>query len=280
MKRGGVDRDLPLVSVIIPTKNAAKTIEACLKSIREQSYSKIEIIVVDNLSVDDTLKRAKKIADKVFNKGSERSAQRNYGVKKSSGRYVVWIDADMVLEPTVIEECVKEIFKNHELKALIIPEVSIGEGFWAACKTLEKRCYIGDEKIEGLRFIEKYTFFRIGGLSESFIAGEDWDFTSRVRSHGYKIGRIKSIVYHYEGRLDLLTDLKKKYYYATKSLPYVDRHIKGPKDVIVFVFRPAFFRNWKILFADPLHTIGLFFIKFCEFGVGALGVLKAMYEKK
>lgn len=274
-----MSKNPPLVSVIIPTRNSNRTIETCLKSIKKQTYKNLEVIVVDNFSSDETSIKARRLTNKVFQKGPERSAQRNYGAKKSSGKYIVWIDADMVLAPTVIEECVKEILKNHGLKALIIPEVSIGEGFWAACKTLEKRCYIEDEKIEGLRFIEKDTFFKVGGLSENFIAGEDWDFTSRVREYGYKIGRIKSVVYHHEGRLDLLTNLKKKYYYATKSLPYINRHIKGIADIILFIFRPAFFRNWRLLVADPIHTLGLIFMKFSEFGVGLLGIIVAKLKK-
>lgn len=271
-------KNTPLVSVIIPTRNSIRTIKTCLTSVKNQSYPNIEIIVVDNYSKDETAQIAKKFTKNVFFKGPERSAQRNFGAKKSSGEFIMWIDSDMILGDMVVEECVKELNHNPSLSGLIIPEISIGKGFWAACKTLEKRCYIGDKKIEGLRFIDKKIFNKLGGFSD-LIAGEDWDFTQRVRSRGYKIGGIKDVVNHDEGELRLVDDLKKKYYYATKSLPYVNNHIKGPRDVILFIFRPAFFRNWKLLASDPAHTLGLFLMKFCEFGVGALGILKAKYAK-
>ncbi len=71
-----------LVSVIVTTKNEEKNIANCLKSIKGQSYpqEKIQIIVVDNNSSDSTTKIAKRFTDKVYNKGPERSAQRNYGI--------------------------------------------------------------------------------------------------------------------------------------------------------------------------------------------------------
>ena len=56
----------PLVSVIIPTKNSARTIEACLRSVKYQDYKNIEIIVVDNFSTDGTQEIAKKYTEKVY----------------------------------------------------------------------------------------------------------------------------------------------------------------------------------------------------------------------
>ena len=267
---------MPMVSVIVPTRNSIRTIESCLKSIRKQAFKKLEIIVVDNYSSDLTLEIAKKFADKLFQKGPERSAQRNFGVKKSSGKFVIWIDADNILPPEIIKECLQAIENN--LHALIIPEISVGKGFWAKCKILEKRCYLGDERIEAIRFIEKSVYNKVGRISENLISGEDWDITTRVRESGYKIGRIKTFMLHDEGQLKLTDDLRKKYYYATKSLPYVSRHIKGPKDVILFIFRPAYFRNWEILLADPLHTLGFLFMKLCEFGIGLIGFIRAKFR--
>ncbi|MHB1679015.1 MAG: glycosyltransferase family 2 protein [bacterium] len=79
----------PLVSVIITTKNEEKNIGMCLKSIKSQSYQNIEIIVVDNQSSDKTKEIAAKFTNLIYDKGPERSAQRNYGVSVSRGEYIV-----------------------------------------------------------------------------------------------------------------------------------------------------------------------------------------------
>jgi len=57
-----------LVSIIITTKNEEKNIENCLKSIKLQTYSNIEIIVVDNNSSDQTKEISQKYTDKVLDK--------------------------------------------------------------------------------------------------------------------------------------------------------------------------------------------------------------------
>ncbi len=269
----------PQVSVIVSTKNAGEVLESCLKSIKSQTYTNIEVIVVDNYSTDSTLNIAKKYTGKVYSKGPERSVQRNFGVVKSKGEYIAWFDADMKLTKKVIEQCVILVQKNTEASAVIIPEKSEGKGYWAACRTLEKKCYLGDERIEAVRFVKKRFFNKVGRLSEDFISGEDWDITTRLRDGGYKIGRIKNFVIHYESNMSLINTLRKKYYYAQKSLPYVQRHVKNPKDIVLFLLRPAFFRNWRLLAADPIHAVGIFFMKMCEFGIGALGIINAKLKK-
>lgn len=124
----------PLVSVIITTKNEEKNLENCLKSIKAQTYSpdKIEIIVVDNDSSDTTKEIALQYTQLVFNKGPERSAQRNYGVEKSSGKYFLYLDADMILSEKVVAECVEKMEADSDLVGLYIPEIIMGDSFW--CK--------------------------------------------------------------------------------------------------------------------------------------------------
>ena len=113
-----------LVSVIIPTRNSADTIEMCLKSIKNQTYPNIEIIVVDNYSKDETADIAGKYAQ-VLQKDSERNAARNYGARNAKGDYLVHIDSDMELTSTVIEECVLKA--SEGIGAIIIPVISVGE---------------------------------------------------------------------------------------------------------------------------------------------------------
>ena len=65
---------MPLVSVIITTKNEEKHIENLLQSIKRQTYKNIEIILVDNYSTDRTREIARKYTDKIYLKGPERSS--------------------------------------------------------------------------------------------------------------------------------------------------------------------------------------------------------------
>src|SRR5258708_40211689 len=92
----------PLVTVVVPTKNSAVTLDACLESIVKQTYRHIELIVVDNKSSDTTKDIAKVYTTSVFDKGPERSAQRNFGAVKGKGEVLVFIDSDMILSPHIV----------------------------------------------------------------------------------------------------------------------------------------------------------------------------------
>jgi glycosyltransferase involved in cell wall biosynthesis len=266
-----------LVSVIVPTKNSEGTIEMCLKSIKDQTYPDVEIIVVDNYSDDGTADIAGKYAN-VFLKGPERSTQRNHGAENAKGNYLVFIDSDMELTPRVIEECVSEILKDG-IGAVVIPEISVGEGFWTRCKALERSCYIGDETMEAARFFDMNIFFEMGGYDETIAGGgEDWDLPQRAKQAGYKVGRVDSLIKHHEGRLSLLKTMKKKYYYAKTVRSYIKKHPDIAKKQMVLI-RPAYIRHWRRLARDPVHTVGFVFMKGCEFGAGGVGLLVSDIRK-
>ena len=166
----------PLVSVIVPTKNSRQFLDACLDSIRKQSYPNIELIVVDNSSTDDTQKIARKYTDKVYTKGPERSAQRNFGVTQASGEFVAIIDSDMELAPEVITQAVAQ-FTNPHVVGVVIPEESFGVGFWAQCKRLERSFYVGIPWMEAARVFKRATYTDLGGYDTALVSGEDWDLS-------------------------------------------------------------------------------------------------------
>lgn len=265
-----------LVSVVVPTHNSARTLERCLKSIRSQVYPEIELIVVDNFSIDETHAIAMRYADAFLAAGPERSSQRNAGAASAAGSYVLFIDSDMFLDPQVVLECVNYYERRTSTHpvSLIIPEVSVGTTFWARCKALERQCYVGDESVEAARFFPLGAFLHIGGYNEAMTAGEDWDLSERMRVFGPH-GRVSSFIFHDEGALSLGSLLRKKYYYGTQLRHYVHYRVSAKRSV--FSVWPALFRRGAILWRHPLCAIAIYWMKSLEYVAGGLGLVRSFF---
>lgn len=251
-----------MVSVIITTKNEEKNIENCLRSIKNQTFQNIELIVVDNFSEDRTVETAKKYTAKVYSKGSERSSQRNFGAKAANGQYLLYLDADMILSPGVIEECLKKCERNR-INALYIPERIIGEGFWIKVRDFERSFYTGTV-VDATRFIRKDLFEKVGGFDESLVGPEDWDFDRRIRKVG-RTGIIQSALHHNEGRFNIKSYLNKKNYYVDGIRNYAAKW--GPNDSETTKQIGAWYRligvfidegKWKKLIRRPLLAIAMY----------------------
>ena len=184
----------PFVSLVITTKNEEKNIGNCLESIRWQTYPQnlLEVIVVDNGSTDQTKQISRKYMAKVFDKGPERSAQRNYGMKMARGKYLMYLDADMILSPTVIEKAVEKLSPVSNIQcpvstippvALYIPEVILGNSYWSKVRRFERSFYDGTV-IDCARFVKKDIFEQTGGFDLNMTGPEDWDFDKKVRKIG------------------------------------------------------------------------------------------------
>lgn len=255
---------LPLVSVLVHTRNSQRTIRRHLESINNQSYRQIEIIMVDNHSTDDTKKIAGEFTDKIYNFGSERSAQRNYAAKKAKGDYYLIPDSDMILDKRVVAECVALVSQNPQIKAVVIPEKTVGIGFWARCKALERECYLQDETIETARFFDRKTFWEMAGYDERMTGPEDWDLPQRIKKK-YKIGRIKSFIIHDEGRVSLINLTRKKYYYARSLSFYFQKHpFQTTIRQAIYFLRPAFYKNWRKLLSQPVTAGGMILMLMAE----------------
>ena len=257
-------KDKPLVSVVVPTFNSERFLERCLASVRAQGYSSVEVVVVDNYSTDRTREIAERCGVRVVLCMAGRSRARNVGASYARGEFVLFVDSDMELMPDVVGECVAKVEGGFD--AVIVPEVSVGEGFWAKCKALEKACYVGDDLIEASRFFRKSVFESVGGYDEELVFGEDWDLNQRVRRGGFRVGRVDVIIRHHEGRLSLRGAVLKKHYYGQTLQRYLVKHPREARQQLKIV-RPAFARNWRKLASDPFHAFGMFLMKTCEFGV-------------
>lgn len=259
-----------MVSVIINTKNEGKNISRCLGSLRDQNFRDFEVIVVDNNSTDNTKDASKNFGARVYDFGPERSEQKNFGVQKAIGEYLLFVDADMELTPGVIDSCIEKIKTGCD--AVVIPEESRGTGFWSECRSLEKKMYFNDSEIEAPRFFRKGIFERVEGFSAGMIAGEDWDLREKIKKISVRVGRIEDLIYHHEGRVALSNVLKKKFYYGRNSRIFLS---KNKPALFRFLFRPSYWKNIRYLFSDPAHFLGMVFLKILDFGAGFLGFVFA-----
>jgi glycosyltransferase involved in cell wall biosynthesis len=113
------------VSVVIRTFNSARTIEACLGSIKAQNYPKVEVLMVDNCSNDGTVQIASGLGFTIHVMACNRSRARNIGASLSHGTFLLFIDSDMILAKNVIAQCAR-LSMDHNYDAIIIPELSRG----------------------------------------------------------------------------------------------------------------------------------------------------------
>lgn len=274
----------PLVSIIIPTKNSDEFLENCLKSIKNQTYKNIEIIVVDGKSKDKTLEIARRYGAKIYEyspevkKGTfDAPHKRNYGVKKARGELVYYVDADMELNKNVVEEALG--LCNSDYCAVIAPEDSFGKGVWASAKNLERRCYWGDDSVEAPRFFKKSIWERVGGLDEALGGGgDDWDLYQKILEKGYKVGRIKNIVQHNEGRLKLSKLIKKRFMYGKDSLKYISKRARLGI-ISYFPVRKSYIKNWRLFASRPKDTFFFIIMRSSEYIAGAAGILYSLIKK-
>jgi glycosyltransferase involved in cell wall biosynthesis len=264
------------VSAIVTTKNSARTLEACLQSLQAQ-MSPIELVVIDNFSQDATPTMARRYTALFQQAGPERSRQRNLGARAASGEWLLFVDSDMVLEPEIVEECTK--VAGSGFKAVIIPEVSRGTGFWAACKALERSCYVGDDSIEAVRFFQRDLFERLGGFDEALTGEEDWDLTARTRRSGEPVGRTRTPLAHDEGHLRLTETMRTKFYYGRTMARYIRKHPRTARRQLK-LFRSAFVRHLDLLGRHPLLSGGMLFMKTCEIAAGAAGTAKGFWAER
>lgn len=272
----------PLVSVIVTTRDEEDVIERFLKSIKNQTYSPIELIVVDNNSKDSTVEIAKRYTRYVYTAGPERSRQRNVGVKKSKGPYIIFLDADMELTPHVIEDCVLSISKDKNIGGVAIPEQPIAKTFWEKVKAHERSIYSkeGDPVSDAARFFSKEAFNKVGGYDESITGPEDWDLPERIARLGYRAIRIRTLIYHYERIPSLLKLAKKKYYYALTSHRYLKKHNISPLGAkTIYFLRPVLYKNWKRLISHPILSIAMFTMFTFELFGGGLGYMVGRLKK-
>lgn len=274
-----------LVSIIIPTYNSSRTIEKCLESIKNQTYKNIEIIVVDNNSIDETKKVSDNYTKKVFNFWPERTFQKNKWIQESVGKYVFFVDSDMELTKKVVEKCVELFENNDEIWWICIPEKSVWEWLFVKIRDFERSFYFWTS-IDSARFFLKDDVEKAWWFEEDLIFFEESLLPQKIESKLNKSTNfyIKEYILHNEWNISLKKWLSKKFYYW-KSLKKYQEKVKEiwiqntVEWQLGIVWRYMIFLKNKRFYKKTFLAIWVLCLKTLEFGAGALWLLFSKFKK-
>jgi rSAM/selenodomain-associated transferase 2 len=174
---------MPRISVIIPTFNEAGTIEDALRSLPQDS--RLECIVVDGGSTDDTVVRAKPIADRLLIAQAGRARQMNAGAGAANGEVLLFLHADTRLPVGAPEDVIRAMEKPDVVGGAF--RLAIDSRRWilrwisaaANLRSRLSRVPYGDQGI----FVRKSVFERLGGFPDLPIM-EDLEFSRRLKRAG------------------------------------------------------------------------------------------------
>jgi glycosyltransferase involved in cell wall biosynthesis len=211
----------PLISINIPTYNSGKTFETTLKSIKDQTYQKYEIIVCDHESKDNTIELANKYNCKIINDPKKLLHSRYLAFKDSIGEIIIFIDSDMFLEKTLLERIAKAYLEDNK-DMLILEEGSYNPITWVEKLTAEDKKKIHDDmELDPSKSVLLPRVFKKELLEKAFdnIPKELFDYVT-VQDHAityhecYKItkqiGYINNAIQHMEPKT--IKEIYKHYY--------------------------------------------------------------------
>jgi glycosyltransferase involved in cell wall biosynthesis len=188
-------RNLPKISVIIPAYNSENTISYTINSVLNQTFSELELIVINDGSQDSTLDIVKQFKDpriKVFsyaNAGG--NVSRNRGLNLAVGEFVSFLDADDLWTSDKLESQLKALEENLTAKvAYSWTDYIDANGEYILSG---KRINLNGNVYEGLlvsNFLEngsnplicRKALITLGGFDESLAAAQDWDMWLRLAS--------------------------------------------------------------------------------------------------
>jgi glycosyltransferase involved in cell wall biosynthesis len=262
-----------LISILIPTCNSAKTLSKCLESIGNQTHKEIEVIVVDNYSIDETREIAENFGARVVLYRSSRSKARNIGASLAQGKFILSLDSDMELTPKVVEACLDAVKNDERVGGVILPERSLGNSFWGKVRRFERSFYTNTQ-VESARFFRKDLVDRVNGFDEDIVYFEESTLPQKIKCLGFNVNiRVCNEILHHEDNFSLWNWLKKKLYYGKSSFKYRERYGEHACKQMNISYRLLIFLKDKRFYSNPMLALGVITLKTLEYFSTRLGYL-------
>jgi glycosyltransferase involved in cell wall biosynthesis len=174
----------PFVSIVIPVKNGAGTLELCLRSIKRSYYKNYEVIVVDDHSTDNTVDIAKRFQCAVVQAegGKGANAARNLGAQQARGDVLMFLDADIVINretilgivETLEEEYIDAVVGIYTAKHRHETFVSQYKNLWVRYSYIKSPAAI-DWLFGAISGIKRPAFEKLGGFNTELLARHGHD---------------------------------------------------------------------------------------------------------
>lgn len=268
---------MPVVSIVIPNYNGAEHLSVCLDSIKQQSFTDYEVIVVDNGSTDESTAllnaRGREVSVYRFSENRGFAAAVNHGIHNSRGEFIALVNNDIELDSRWLEHLIDAIKSDSQLGSVACKMLNFFERavIDAAGDVLTRAGNIigrGSGEIDHGQFDEKQYVFgvcagagiyrrevfeRVGLYDEDFFAWfEDADHSFRSQITGYKCMYIPAAVcYHKRGATAKQLSAFAVRLHARNHLYYLIKNI--PIQIFwknIFYISASRLRNW---FTIVLH---------------------------
>ena len=193
-----------LVSVIMPCYNDGRYIKEAIDSLRRQTYSNFELIIVDDGSDDsETVSILSTLNDgktTVLHTNHLRPAgARNYGIERAGGKYILPLDSDDTIEPTYLEKAVNVLETQPDIGVVYCQADLFGEksGRWEL-PDYSRRAMLLDNIVFVTSMFYRSDWETVGGFKTNMDAGmEDYDFWLSILELGREIYQIPEVLFHY-----------------------------------------------------------------------------------
>jgi len=200
----------PVISLIVPVYNVAPAwLEACIASVRAQTYPFWELCLCDDASTDDATRAVldryqgtdPRIRIRRLAKNRGIGGASNMAAEMSTGEFIAMLDNDDTLDPDALLEIARALFSNADIDVIYTDEDKIDEQ-GRLIDTYYKPDF-SPEHLESVMYVlhmlvvRKKLFFAVGGFRPAFDGAQDYDLMLRLSRETQNIHHISRALYHW-----------------------------------------------------------------------------------
>lgn len=245
-----------LVSIIVPCYQQVHYLSEALQSVLEQTYTNWECIIVNDGSPDETELVAKVWIEKdsrfkyLYKENGGLSSARNTGIKRSTGEFILPLDADDVLHPDYLKNMIPVLKDNNKLvvvscySSFFIDKITnvvyqlrpVGTTYHAL---------MFQNVLVATSLYRKKSWEEVGGYDETMKKGfEDWEFWLSLTKGGLEYRIVEEFLFYYRrAKKSMLVDTRNKY--AEENMEYIFKkhkelyttHFENTAEVLLYYIK-------------------------------------------